>query len=92
MAVPAVRVQQKGQVTIPRQIRRKLGLRTGDLVTFVETDLGVVIQPAEVVIGAALDEIGRALKAKGLSLEQVLERSREIRGRIVKEEYGLGDE
>jgi len=91
MSTPAVRVQKKGQVTIPFEIRKKLNLKTGDLVTFVETDRGVVIKPAEVIVADALDEIGQALKAKGLSLEQLLEQGRTIRGELLKEEYGLED-
>jgi antitoxin PrlF len=44
-----VRVQEKGQVTIPRQIRKKLNLKPGDLVVFVETEAGVIVKPASVV-------------------------------------------
>ena len=46
----------------------KLNLKKGDLVTFVETENGVLIKPAELVAVEALAEIGRALKAKGYSL------------------------
>ena len=74
-----VRVQEKGQVTIPREIREKLNLKKGDLVTFVETENGVLIKPAELVAVEALDEIGRALKAKGYSLNDLIERGRVIR-------------
>ena len=91
MTTPAVRVQEKGQVTIPLEIRRKLNLKKGDLVTFVETEDGVLIKPAEVVASQALDQIGRALKEKGISLEELLERGRELRGEIIEEEYGLSD-
>jgi len=87
-----VRVQEKGQVTIPLEIRKKLRLKKGDLVTFIVTNKGVVIQPAEVVMHAALDEIGRGLKARGVTLEQLLDRGRELRGALIAEEYGLGDE
>lgn len=90
MPTPAVRVQEKGQVTIPKEIRERLGLEKGDLVTFVETEQGVMIKPAEIVMSAALDEIGEALKEKGLSLEELMERGREIRGDLV-EEYSLSD-
>ena len=38
-----VRMQEKGQVTIPREIRKKLGLKRGDLVTVMETPEGVFI-------------------------------------------------
>jgi antitoxin PrlF len=84
-------VQEKGQVTIPSEIRRKLGLKKGDLVSFVETDKGVVIKPAEVIVTESLDELGRALKAKGLTLQQLIDRGREIRGRLIEEEYGHVD-
>ena len=84
-----VRVQEKGQVTIPSEIRRKLKLKKGDLVVFVETDAGVVIKPAEILVSDALDEIGRALEAKGIDLEELLERGRERRGELIEKEYGL---
>jgi antitoxin PrlF len=91
MTTPAVRVQEKGQITIPLEIRRKLNLKKGDLVTFVETEDGVLIKPAEVVASEALDQIGKALKEKGISLEELLERGREMRGEILDDEYGLSD-
>jgi AbrB family looped-hinge helix DNA binding protein len=50
----SVRIQEKGQVTIPRQIRKKLNLKRGDLVVFVETEAGVIVKPASVV---ATDEL-----------------------------------
>lgn len=49
-----VRVQEKGQVTTPRQIRKKLNLKRGDLVVFVETDAGVIVKPASVIADDAL--------------------------------------
>ena len=73
MSTQVVRVQEKGQVTIPLEIRQKLNLKKGDLVTFIVTDEGVLIRPVEVVVASALDEIGRALKEKGITLEELLE-------------------
>lgn len=84
-----VRVQEKGQVTIPSEIRRKLKLKKGDLVVFVETEAGVMIKPAEILVSSALDEIGRALEAKGIDLEELLERARERRSELIEKEYGL---
>ena len=37
----------------------------------------------------ALEQIGEALKEQGLSLEEMITSSREIRGQILKEEYDL---
>ncbi|MBN1453703.1 MAG: AbrB/MazE/SpoVT family DNA-binding domain-containing protein [Anaerolineales bacterium] len=87
-----VRVQAKGQVTIPTKIRRKLNLQQGDLVSFVETKDGVLIKPAEVLLTETLDEIGKALKEEGITLEEWIERGREIRGQLLEEMYGLKDE
>ena len=91
MTTQTTLVQEKGQVTIPFEIRKKLNLKKGDRVVFIETDKGVVIQPAEVVVSAALDEIGKELKEKGVTLQQLLDRGRDIRGELIKEEYDLTD-
>lgn len=82
-------VQEKGQVTIPAEIRRKLGLKKGDLVAFVETENGVLISPREVVALDALRRLGESLKAKGITLEELMESGREIRGELLEEMYGL---
>ena len=89
MSDMVVRVQEKGQVTIPSEIRRKLKLKKGDLVVFVETEAGVVIKPAEILVSDALDQIGRALEAKGIDLDELLDRSRDARGELIKEKFGL---
>lgn len=85
-------VQEKGQVTIPAEIRSNLGLKKGDVVAFVETDQGVLISPQEVIATAALDQIRQVLRAKGLTLEELMDSGREMRGELLKEEYGLNPE
>jgi len=91
MSEMLVRVQEKGQVTIPAQIRKRLKLKKGDLVIFEETDAGVMIRPAEVLVAQALVEIGKALQAKGITLEEIIERGRELRGNLIRDEYGLDE-
>jgi AbrB family looped-hinge helix DNA binding protein len=86
-----VRIQEKGQVTLPADIRRRLGLKKGDLVAVVETPEGVLITPQEVVATRALAEIGDALKEQGLTLEEMIERGRAIRSQLLHEQYGLSD-
>lgn len=82
------RIQEKGQVTLPADLRRKLGLKKGDLVSVTETPAGVLITPQEVVATQALAEIGDVLKEQGLSLEDMLERSRAVREQLFEEQYG----
>lgn len=38
------RVTEKGQVTIPKEIRDQLGIQPGDEITFEETEEGYVIR------------------------------------------------
>ena len=59
--------------------------------TFVETENGVIIKPAEIIVSEALDEIGKALKEKGINLEELIDQGREIRGDLLEEEYGISD-
>ena len=91
MTTPAVRVQERGQVTIPKEIRKRLDLKKGDLVTFIETENGVIIKPAELVVSAALDEIGEALKKRGIDFEELMDRGREVRSQLLEEEHGIKD-
>jgi AbrB family looped-hinge helix DNA binding protein len=84
-----VRIQEKGQVTLPAAVRKRLGLKKGDLVAVVATPEGVLITPQEVVASKALDEIGAILREQGLSLEELIESGREGRDELVREQYGI---
>jgi AbrB family looped-hinge helix DNA binding protein len=84
-----VRIQEKGQVTIPTEIRKKLGLKRGDLVAVMETPDGVYITPQQVVATKALDSIGDILKEKGLTLDELIGSGRELRTELLQETYGI---
>ena len=85
-------VQKRGQVTIPIELRRKLGIKDGGVVAFIETEEGILISPRQVLTMEAFDRIGEALREKGLTLEELIESGREIREQIVEQEYGLKPE
>ncbi|HEU5423495.1 MAG TPA: AbrB/MazE/SpoVT family DNA-binding domain-containing protein [Nitrolancea sp.] len=80
-----VRVQEKGQVTLPVEVRKRLGLIKGDLVAITETPEGVLITPQEVIATRTLDQIGAALRERGLSLEELIESGREARDDLLGE-------
>jgi AbrB family looped-hinge helix DNA binding protein len=84
-----VRIQDKGQVTLPADVRRKLGLKKGDFVAVIETDGGVLISPQQVVAMKALDRVGQILREQGVDLNEMIEAGREISGALLKEEYGI---
>jgi AbrB family looped-hinge helix DNA binding protein len=84
-----VRIQEKGQVTLPAAIRKRLGLKKGDLVAVVATPEGALITPQEVVATQALDQIGAILREHGLDLEELIDAGRDSRDELVREQYGL---
>ena len=47
-----VRIQEKGQVTLPAAARRRLGLKKGDLVAVEQTAEGMLIKPLRVSDGS----------------------------------------
>ena len=93
MASNKSKVQQNGQVTIPIEIRKKWGLEPESKVVFVVTEVGVMIVPyLGRVAMEALDRIGEALKEKGITLDELIEDGREIRGQLLEEEYSIDAE
>jgi AbrB family looped-hinge helix DNA binding protein len=84
-----VRIQEKGQVTIPTEIRKKLGLKQGDLVAVMETPDDVFITPQQVLATKALDQIGDILKEEGLSLGDLIASGRQIRTDLLQGTYGI---
>lgn len=83
------RIREKGQITLPAEIRRKYHLKEGDLVGFQETPEGILITPKAVIAAKLLDEIGAKLRESGVTLEELLASGREIRGDLLKEMYGM---
>jgi hypothetical protein len=49
----------------------------------------VLISPQEVVAMKVLDKLGEMLEGQGLSLEELIDSGRDIRGEIAKEKYDL---
>ena len=84
-----VRIQENGQITLPAGVRKRLGLKKGDLVAITATPEGVLITPQEVVALRALDRIGETLRDQGLTLEELIESGREERAHLIEEQYGI---
>ena len=76
-----VRVQEKGQVTLPAEMRKSLGLKKGDLVAVTSTDGGVLIKPVEIKeqqgspwlkeLYDYFAPVREEIRARGLSEEEV---------------------
>ena len=84
------RVTSKGKVTIPVEMRRKLGIKDGDKVVFIEEGSRIVIANAAMV---ALKEVQEAFSGEaerlGLRDEQdVVDMVKEVRREMWEERHG----
>lgn len=61
-------VTTKGQVTIPIELREKLGIKPGDRVGFIDEDGRIVLQRQETNIEAVF---GMVKASKGVTLERM---------------------
>lgn len=69
--VKVSRIQKRGQVTIPVEIRQRLHLEEGDLVAFIETKEGVVLSPQEVVPATPRSKVEARAEQEEGKLEDV---------------------
>jgi AbrB family looped-hinge helix DNA binding protein len=87
--ITTVRVQEKGQVTIPRDIRRQLKLKKGDLVTFISTENGVVIKTLDSAADDLLVILGKSLDSRGIQIDKVLTLARTVSSDKLEKEFKL---
>lgn len=88
-ATNLIRVQEKGQVTLPAAARRRLGIKKGDFVAVTETADGLLIKPQAIIAATDIENMRRILAAEGFSLDELIESGREIRGEATREMYGI---
>ena len=81
MTVGTSKVTEKGQVTIPVEIRRSLGLENGTDVVFVELEDGVLLKSEKSIRDALrpFDKRRKALKLKKKDLEKEVREERKKR-------------
>jgi len=82
-------IQGNGQIALPAEWMQKYGLKAGDVLSVIEADNALVVLPREAMVMDALDQIGEALKAQGITLDDLMESGRDIRCDILKEKYGI---
>jgi AbrB family looped-hinge helix DNA binding protein len=82
------RIQEKGQVTVPAEIRRKLGLEKGDLVSFEEGFEGILLvrQKAPTDDIEVMDVL---LRPYGMTFQDLIDQMRDERVEYVKNEDGI---
>ncbi len=83
-----IQLRDKGVITLPMSLRRKYGLRTGDV--FSVSDLGegaFMLTPKSSRVAALGDKVADILQAEGVTVEELLEGLDEERQRYYREHY-----
>ena len=87
------RITTKGQITIPVEIRKKLGVKEGDKVVFIEKDNMIVVANSNRL---AFDEIQKAMEGEaekvGLYTEEdVVKLCKEVRQELWEKHHANND-
>ncbi len=87
------RISESGQITIPIEIREKLGLKDGDKIVFLEQDEHIFIANSNRISLEKLQEgmKGEAEKTGLTSETEVIDYCREIRKELWDERYADND-
>ena len=85
----AVKLWGRGQLTIPKEVREALKLNEDDQLSVFVVGRCMVLTPKRLLGPALAKDVQKAMKAKGLTLDDLLKDLREERRRYNREVYGL---
>ncbi len=85
--MPVVKLRERGQLTIPYEYRKELGLGKEDVLNILKIGDVLVLVPRQLTGDVISRKIESAMKKKGLTLDSLLDNLREQRKRYSKETY-----
>jgi AbrB family looped-hinge helix DNA binding protein len=85
----SVKLWGRGQLTIPKEVREALKLNEDDQLSVFVVGRCMVLTPKRMLGPALAKDMQKAMKAKGLTLDDLLKDLREERRRYNREVYGL---
>lgn len=85
--MPVVKLRERGQLTIPYEYRKDLGLGKEDVLNVLKVGDVLILVPRQLSGDALSRKIETTMKKKGLTLDNLLSNLREQRKRYSKETY-----
>lgn len=86
--IETTKTQDRGVVTIPETVREKLGIKKGTTVLFIENENGQIeIRALEAEAIDMLDEIGAALRERGLTMQRWIAAGRKNRKKLFESAF-----
>ncbi len=86
--MPIVKIRERGQLTIPAELRNELGLTENDALNMIKVGDALILTQKRLVGDALSQKMNKAMKKKGLTLDDLLRDLNGQRKRYTKEAYG----
>ena len=84
----AVKIWGRGQLTIPKEVREVLKLDEDSQLNVFVVGQCLVLTPKPLMRSSLSKEIGKSMKAKGITLQNLLNDLKVERQRFIKKKYG----
>ncbi len=83
--MPIVKIRERGQLTIPAELRNDLGLTENDALNMIKVGDALILTQKRLVGDALSQKMNKAMKKKGLTLDNLLKNLKGQRKRYTKE-------
>ena len=83
-----VKVGNRGQLTIPSEYRKELGIEKGDVINVMKAGEVLILTRKQVIGETIAGKMENVMKKKGLTLQDLLRNLKEQRRKYNKETYG----
>ena len=83
-----IQVRDRWQMTLPADIRRRIGLRKGDVFTVVQVGDTVVLTRKKLVVPELADKVAQIIAEQGVTLDDLPGELETQRRRYREEKYG----
>ena len=85
--MPVVKLRERGQLTIPYEYRKELGIGKEDVLNVLKIGDVLILVPKQLAGDVVSRKIEAAMKKKGLTLDNLLKNLREQRKKYSREAY-----
>ena len=86
--MPIVKIRDRGQLTIPADLRNDLGLEENDALNMIKVGDALILTQKRLAGDALSQKMKKAMNKKGLSLDDLLKDLKRQRKRYSEESHG----
>lgn len=86
--MPIVKIRERGQLTIPAELRKSLGLEENDALNMIKVGDSLILTQKRLAGDTLSQKMEKTLKKKGLTLDDLLKDLKTQRKRYTKESRG----